>query len=231
MKDWKMLVAVVFAMALGVNTALAAGMASSKATAAINTVATCENSQATSLSPCSNTDGSGNWIDVMSANLKTSNVADLFVDVSMVTGLYTQTKSKSSGTESTSVASGTVAVRVLLDGTPGLAFPDSSGDGVIFDQRIQTLSTLLQGFVESCSPTCSVTAPEEVELILDTTAAHSFNFILLNVGTGVHTIKVQAKLSTDTTGTDPGNVSVANAVFGLGSMTVDSVRLVNDFEF
>src|SRR5439155_1430363 len=69
--------------------------------------------------------------------------------------------------------------------------------------------------------------PEQVTLILDTTAAHSFSFILPNVGVGGHTLKIQARSSTGTTGTDPGNISIANAVYGLGSLTVEAVRLVN----
>ena len=68
-------------------------------------------------------------------------------------------------------------------------------------------------------------------LILDTTAAHSFSFILPNVGVGGHTLKIQARSSTGTTGTDPGNIAIANAVYGLGSLTVEAVRLVNDFSF
>ena len=82
------------------------------------------------------------------------------------------------------------------------------------------------------APTTCTLTPEEITLVLDTSAAHSFNFILPNVGVGTHTLTVQAQLSTENTSiltTTNGGVSVANALFGLGSLTVDAVRLVNSF--
>ncbi|TMA99991.1 MAG: hypothetical protein E6J70_11665 [Deltaproteobacteria bacterium] len=170
----------------------------------------------------------------MSATIKTSNIADLFVAPSLVTGLFTSTtvKGNGSGTTSTSVAMGAVQVRVLLDGHPGYAYPDSSGGGVTFDQRIQTLTAKLGFILTDCIASggvgCELT-PEEIELVLDTTSAHSYNFILLNVGSGVHSVTIQAKASSRST--TIGGAAVSNAIFGLGSLTVDSVRLVNSFSF
>ena len=69
-------------------------------------------------------------------------------------------------------------------------------------------------------------------LVLDTTSAHTFNFVLPNVGTGTHLLTVQAQISTDNTSifsNSNGGVSASNALFGLGSLTVDAVRLVNSF--
>ena len=62
-------------------------------------------------------------------------------------------------------------------------------------------------------------APSEVTIALDTTSAHSFNFILPNVGSGAHTLVVQAQVNTDATATN-GGVAVSNALYGLGSLTV-----------
>src|SRR5207248_9565228 len=112
--------------------------------------------------------------------------------------------------------------------------PDMN-NGVVFDQRIQSLSANL-GFIftSACAAdpsTCTLT-PEQITLVLDTSAAHSFNFILPNVGTGTHTITVQAQIDTDNTSifsNTNGGVSASNALFGLGSLTIDSVRLVNSF--
>jgi hypothetical protein len=170
----------------------------------------------------------------MSATIKTSNIADLFVSPSLVTGLFTSTtvKGNGSGATSTSVAMGAVQVRVLLDGRPGYAYPDTSGEGVTFDQRIQTLTAKLGFILTDCIASggtgCELT-PEEITLILDTTSAHSYNFILMNVGSGVHTVTLQAKASSKST--TIGGAAVSNAMFGLGSLTVDSVRLVNSFSF
>ena len=220
----------------------ASSLPSSKAAVAINTVTTC-GSFATS--PCTRTDNSGVWLPVMSAQIKTSNVADLFAGVSMVTGIYTSTtvKGNNTGATSTAVAEGTVRVRVLLDPTsPGCqtncstitSAPDGNR-GVVFDQRIQSLSANL-GFIFTgectVSPTTCTLTPEEITLVLDTTAAHSFNFILTNVGVGTHTLWVQAQAATENTSpftTTNGGVAISNALFGLGSLTIDAVRLVNSF--
>jgi hypothetical protein len=197
------------------------------------------------VNPCTNTDGSGHWLDVMTTQIKTSNVADLFAGVSLVTGVYTSTtvKGNNTGSTSTAVAEGTVKVRVLLDPlgancqtncTGFLTLPDQNS-GVVFDQRIQSLSANLGNiFTSACaaSPsTCALTA-EQITLVLDTSSAHSFNFILPNVGTGTHTLTVQAQINTDNTSifsNTNGGVSASNAMFGLGSLTIDSVRLVNSF--
>jgi len=209
--------------------AWAQGTPSSKATAAINTVSVSCPSSTTTTGACDT-----GWVNVMSATIKTSNIADLFVSPSLVTGLFTSTtvKGNGSGTTSTSVAMGAVQVRVLLDGHPGFAYPDSSGDGVTFDQRIQTLTAKLGFILTDCIASggvgCELT-PEEIELVLDTTSAHSYNFILLNVGSGVHSVTIQAKASSRST--TIGGAAVSNAIFGLGSLTVDSVRLVNSFSF
>src|SRR5216684_4868727 len=121
---------------------------SSKATAQITTVTMCANSN--NLSPCtalgSQNIPAGVWHNIMSTTIKTSNVADLFADTSLVTGLFTSTQVKGNGSGSTSSATamGTVEVRVVLDpvldsngnvisGT--FAQPDQTGSGVIFDQR------------------------------------------------------------------------------------------------
>ena len=224
----------------------ASGTPSSKAAAQINTVTTCVNGNtAQGSSPCTNTDGSGYWVDVMTTQIKTSNVADLFAGVSLVTGVYTSTsiKGNSTGATSTAVAEGTVRVRVLLDSvrancqdncTPFTTLPDRNA-GIVFDQRIQSLTANLGYiFTQQCagSPTTCTLTPEQITLVLDTTSAHTFNFVLPNVGTWTHLLTVQAQISTDNTSifsNSNGGVSASNALFGLGSLTVDAVRLVNSF--
>ena len=183
----------------------------------------------------------------MSTTIKTSNVADLFVDTSLVTGLYTSTqvKGNGSGSTSTSSAMGGVQVRAVMDpqfdssgnvvgGT--YAYPDDQGTGVTFDQRIQTLTANLGNIFTDCFANggntgtgCTLTQ-EQITLALDTTSAHSYNFILVNVGTGTHTLLIQAQVNTNATGSN-GGLAISNAMFGLGSVTVESVRFVNSFSF
>ena len=206
-----------------------------KAAAALSTVTTCGVGGPSCLTGTQVPNGV--WQDVMSSSIKTANITDLFVDVSMVTGLYTSTsvKGNNTGSESTAVAMGGVKVRVLLDGQPALTFPDR-GDGITFDQRVQTMTAKLGNLFTDCFAQGGTTGtgctldPQELALALDTTSAHSFNYILLNVGSGMHTVTVQAMVNTRASG-ENGGVGIANAIYGMGTMTVDAVNLTNSFFF
>ena len=167
------------------------------------------------------------WTTILSNTIKTANQKDLFIDVSLETGLYTQTEVKSKGNKDTSSAGATIKVQVLVDGVP--AYP---GD-VVFDARMQTLSATLGGILENCTDSngdgdidlndCTL-APEEIELILDTMAAHSFNFIMDDLRPGEHSVEVQAMIATSSS-SGAGSAS-ANATIGNGSVTVEEVRLI-----
>ena len=208
------------------------GTASSKQTAAIATVSVAACNVPNSVTPCP-----GTWVDLVPAlTVKTSNSTSLFVDVSTVVGLYTSTQVKGNNTGATSSATATagVHVRVLLDHVV-YAFPDALGSGIDFDNRVQTLTANLGNiFTSACaasSTTCILTA-EQITLILNTSSAHAFNFVLLNVGSGTHTVDVQvlADTKTDNTG-GTGGVAIAGAAYGPASVTIDVVRLVHDFSF
>jgi hypothetical protein len=220
--------------------------------------------------PCTDTSGGGVWFTVMNASLKASTNKTFFVSPSLVTGLYTNTQvsGKTSGTPTsetaTSVAS--VAVRVLLDcngcALPGASqttlaswtmagYPDQGGSGIIFDARIQQLTaTLGQAITSTCLNLTLLTntcPPEVIDLILDTTSAHTFNFILPEVGAGTHTVTIQARLdagkvcystkgavvncSTDQVVNTTLASSISAALFGLGSVTVIPVQLAPGFSF
>lgn len=217
-----------------------------------------------SIPTCLDSANNGQWFTVMNASLKTSNTTDLFMSPSLVTGLFTETQVKggTSGTSQTAAATGSVAVRVLIDCTncasPGAAQagtasyaaaaqPDPKGSGIVFDARIQQLTaTLGQVITSACLLTNSCT-DEQIDLLLDTTSAHSFNYVLLNVGSGTHNITVQARLdagqvctnnnSNGTGGVTCTNVntslgsSVAAALFGVGSVIVQPVHLAPGFSF
>ena len=167
------------------------------------------------------------WTTILSNTIKTANQKDLFIDVSLETGLYTQTKVKSAGNKDTSSADATIKVQVLVDGVP--AYPGE----VVFDQRVQTLSATLGGILSNCTDSngdgdidlndCTL-APEEIELILDTMAAHSFNFIMDDLGPGEHSVEVQATISTSSS-SGAGSAS-SNATIGNGSVTVEEVRMI-----
>jgi hypothetical protein len=184
------------------------------------------------------------WTTILSSAIKTSNPADLFVNVSLECGLYTSTVVKSkNGSKDTSSAYAGVKVQVMLDGNPTMP-----GD-VTFCERKQELTATFQGLLtgedgSSCLVTNALmdengtitgytttidencTQPEEVGLLLDTMSANAFNFIAADVGAGIHTIEVQAKLET---GSDYQNGSAeAYATIGKGSAVVDETKMIKD---
>ena len=178
------------------------------------------------------TTATGDWVTILANNIKTANQKDLFVGVSLEVGLYTRTLAKSKNmTTDSSTANGVVEVRVLVDGVaiePGV---------VVFGRRSQTLSATLEGAIASClsivtnpdgtqsivlDPDC--VTPEEIELILETMDAASFNFIATDVPQGTHTVSVQARI--DTAGSANQGEFEAKATVGKGSVTVESVRLI-----
>jgi hypothetical protein len=222
-------------------------------------------SGAQNFQPCVDPNNNGQWFTVMNASIKTSTNKTLFVSPSLVTGLYTNTlvKGGSSGTSQTATAVASVAVRVLLDcsncamvGSPqttaayfaAAGYPDAAGSGIVFDARIQQLTATLGSVITStCLVDLTTCTPEQIDLILSTTSAHSFNFILPTVGSGQHVITVQARLDAGNvcynnlgtvTTCDNTNVvntslasSVSAALFGLGSVTVMPVQLAPGFSF
>ncbi len=163
---------------------------------------------------------------VMTTQIKTSNGKTLFINPSLECGLFTQTTVRSkNGNKDTSTASATIEMQVLVDGVaaqPGV---------VIYCSRTQQLSATLGGILQSCTDAngdgtitaseCQLT-DEEISLLLSTMDAASFNFGA-DVGTGVHTIAVQAKISTSTS-VQTGSAE-AFATIGKGSVVVTEQRL------
>ena len=114
------------------------------------------------------TTGTGDWVNVLTNNIKTANNKDLFITAALEVGLYTRTE-----TPPDSTARASVQVRVLRDGQvvePGV---------IAYGRRIQTLNS-----------------DQSIELILDTLEAASFSFVDVDVPVGVHSITVQARVDT-----------------------------------
>ena len=170
------------------------------------------------------------WATVLQTAIKTPNKKDLLIGASFETGLYTDTKVKGkSGDRDSSDAKAAVKIRVLVDGFP--AYPEE----VIYDKRSQTLTAVLGGVIDSCQDLdedgvidveteCTVT-DEEIQLILDTMAAHHFNFVLSNLEPGEHLVEVQAKIETG--GSAGAGSWDALAAVGRGSLTVEEVKATN----
>ena len=179
----------------------------------------------------------GDWTTLLSNKLKVSNQKDLFIGASFEVGLYTKTlvRSKLMVTDS-STAVAKVEVRVLL--------VDEQGNGrivepgaVTFGRRSQTLSATLEGAISSCLSISTnldgslslvlnelCVQAEEIELILDTMDAATFNFVAADVPQGIQTISVQARIGVE--GAVQNGSYEAAALVGKGSVTVESVRMI-----
>jgi hypothetical protein len=190
----------------------------------------------------------GSWTILLTQNIKTPNQKDLIIDVSLETGLYTRThvksKRNSEGDPSwdSSTAHAKVMVRVGVDGNyatvdpgvaqeAGVAFPR----GVTFNEREQTLSAKFMGiFTGACLIVDPVThavtinytclEPEELELILNTMSANSFNFVVADLTPGNHVITVEAMIEAN--GAAEEGKFEAMAMVGQGSVTIELVRMV-----
>jgi len=249
-------------LALALSAPAFAQTASSKATAAVNTLVKCTmstdtNDDGTAQLPASCVDlWSGatvatedEWIPVMTTTVKLSNSQSVFVSPSLVTGLYTQTRTKTTtGSTSTAQAMGAVYMRAVLVDSKGneiLAAPlnlcnsntfgcaSVAGDwGVVLDSRIQTLSQSLSTctVLTTSGDTGTCTFTSIIDFILQTASAHTFNLIFANVGVGTYTLRVDAAVASGASVIGSGS-AVGSAAFGLGSVTAESVRLVHDFSF
>jgi len=167
--------------------------------------------------------------------IKTANKSDLLVGVSLQSSVLTETKTKGrNGDVNLSVAEGKVNVCLTVDDG---AHTDFAPDCVVFEMRKQTLETKLSG-VLNCPGSdtdlvddfCTIVDDEEVNLILETMSANHFNFVVRNVSSGDHTVKVTITGSTSTSCDTTDETCRAEVAVGPGSITVEEVRATNDGE-
>jgi len=166
---------------------------------------------------------------IMTQNIKVANDKDLFIDLALQTGTYVTTEVKSKNmVKDTSWGTCDILVWVKVDGIFGeKVYP---GYPIVFDSRIQRLSAELQGFIPSVDPDSGaidpITEPEVIELLVGTMSAHSFNFIVEDLSPGMHEVQV-CVLAVATAASQLGSAE-AVAMVGLGSMTIEEVRMVKD---
>ncbi len=225
-------VAATTAMAIALSALPALAQSSGNFTAQVQTAA-CMLSDSTGGLSCSNGNADGKCIGSFSTTIKTPNSSQtaLLITPSLVTGLFTDTNisggnggGKNTQTSASSYAG--ISVSVDLDGNP--VAPDG-GDGVMYDARFQEISTNLFSVISECT----TATPCNLNLLLSTLSAHSFNFVAPSVGGGSHTITVGWTLScytvSDTGATSTscsqvlGSTSAAGCA-GPGSVTVEQVQ-------
>src|SRR5262245_898855 len=181
---------------------------------------------------CKQTASTNGWETILSGTMKTPSSKEMYVSASVEAGLYTQTLVRSKNMKKdTSTASVAIQVQCLCDGKPMQPGP------VTYAARTQTLSATLEGAIAGCltivtnpDGTQSIVldqncvTPEEIALILSTMNAASFNFVESNVPVGVHTISLQARISS-TTSVQQGSAT-AEGLVGKGTMICETLRAV-----
>ena len=196
------------------------------------------------------------------ATIKVPQGKELLIGVSAEIGLVTDTSVKGkNGGAARAVAGGEAYVTVF-------AVPQNGGDSVeaapgqiMLSKRVQELSATLGGVIQSCQVACvedsetgaivcddiviaedCLVNDEEIGLLLNTTAAHHFNFLLPNMNQGVYDIKAVfstgaraevdicdagEECSNDPEGTVTASAA-ATAVINKTMLTVQQVRAAKD---
>ena len=165
---------------------------------------------------------------LLTSTLRTSSPTDLILSVSMECSIFTGlvTGPSSDGGTSTSMASGHVRAWIEIDGkivpvnsvsqTPQLTPPGGGeGDKVTFCNR-----TYQRTVKDSENPLDGQDIEDDY---IATKAANAFNWLRLNLGSGVHTIVVKGTLMQATTGD-----ATAEAAVGNRSLIVQPAKLAND---
>ena len=186
---------------------------------------------ATTATSCSTQAGSAK---VLYGNIKVPSASNKNVILmgSLETSILTDTTVASSGgTKSSSSAMGSIIVTPQIyacidsncntvSSVPAAPIVPST---VTFDERLQTLSASLLGLGCTANTTTGVitcTSPETIELLLSTTSAHSFNFLVNgSLASGVYQVQFGVQVSgvASTTATLSSGASVSVAV-GAGSL-------------
>jgi hypothetical protein len=165
--------------------------------------------------------------------------SSLLVGGSLETAILTNTSTTGGGgKQQMATATGSVVVTMLVDGQSapvgcmsscpiGLAYPPT----VTFDERMQSLTTNLGSICSTANGVTTCTSPESIQLILSTTSAHSFNFIVPLLAGGTHTIQFMITASTKATASDALLAgSQATVAVGIGSLTAQVVKTLTPFD-
>jgi hypothetical protein len=156
-----------------------------------------------------------------------SSFTTLLITPSLVTGLFNNTQV--TGAMESSANSAAVRVFVTLDGKP--VPPDdphatSPGNGIIYDQRFQQLSSNVFESISGCSANNNC----NIDLVESTLAAHSFNWVATNVGGGVHHLQMSWQFQCTSNGAPVAcstayTTNTAGACAGPGDITVTQTKV------
>ena len=179
------------------------------------------------------------------ARIKVPQDKELLVGVSAEIALYTKTSIKGkNGGSAKALAGASAYVTIYAEPIHGGSAATAAPGLITLSKRVQVLDATLGGVIESCSDanddgtidikTECVASDEEIGLLLDTTAAHHFNFVLPNMDQGEYNIKAvfstgaRADIDISEDSVANGGVvsasSYASAIINKTMVTVQQVR-------
>lgn len=180
---------------------------------------------------------------------KSSSPSDLYISVTAETALITNILGKGKMDEPEGAVA-QVEIWVEIDDVAipvshGAGTPDGEPDDgtVVFNNRDFRIKTKLNNIIEEVCQDLNddgdtddfgecllffTDEEQEVALYLSTRSANGFNWLALNVGSGMHELDVYAKLSTELTNDDQIR---ATAMVGKRSISVLPGKLANDANF
>jgi len=152
-------------------------------------------------------------VSLLSGTLRASSPTDLILQVSAECALWTDVAVVGNGT---SEAIATVEVWIEIDGVAVPVTSDPAAGGpdngkVTFANREFRLTTL------------NLDEDDEIQLYLRTKAAHAFDWVRLNLGSGIHVIEVKAQLTAQVTG-----MGTAKALVEKRTLVAEPAKLAND---
>lgn len=165
-------------------------------------------------------------VTILEASLKTSKPTDLILSISMECSIFTElvTGPSADGGSDSATAAGTVRAWVEIDGeivpinsVSGSPAAGDESDEVTFCNRVYKRTV-----TDAEDPLDGQDIEED---FIRTKNANSFNWLRLDMGSGIHTIVVKATLEQETLGD-----ATAEAAIGNRSLIVEPAKLANDAE-
>jgi hypothetical protein len=178
--------------------------------------------------------GTCSGTNFLQLQIKTSSGSgtSLLLGGSLETAILTDTSTTGGNGKQTATAEGSVIVTMLVDGVAaptvcpntgcpnGVAYPST----VTYDERLQQLTTNLGNICSTTNGVTTCTSPESIELLLSTTSAHGFNFVVPNLSQGTHTVTMNIAVSGKATASSLLAGSNVNVAVGVGSLTAEVVK-------
>ena len=164
--------------------------------------------------------------EALMATLDVAQQKDLLIGVSAQIGLHTLTQAKGKNTEpslGSATASGSVNVTLeLRDPDTGAVVQTAAPGQVTFASRLQELK------VDVTDTDTDFLTEVTVSLLLDTTAAHHFNFIGVDLDQGVYDVVAVFDLSAFVAIVGEDAIAEAKVTLGPRMVTVQEVRAAKD---